>query len=47
VMLGATNLGDEDYLVTGIIGDAFQAYEGVYARGREYYLTLRYDFSSN
>jgi iron complex outermembrane receptor protein len=46
VMLGGTNLSDEDYLISGIIGDAFQAYEGVYARGREYYLTLRYNFGA-
>jgi len=41
---GVTNLTDEDYLITGIIGDAFQSYEGLYNRGREWYLTARLDF---
>jgi iron complex outermembrane receptor protein len=44
VVLGVDNLTDEDYLISGIVGDAFQSYEGVFARGREYYLTLRYQF---
>ena len=34
--LGVNNLNDEDYLISGIIGNAFQSYEGVFARGREY-----------
>lgn len=42
--LGATNLTDEDYLVTGVIGDAFQAFEGIFARQREWYLTYDYRF---
>ena len=42
--LGVNNLNDEDYLISGIIGDAFQSYEGVFAWGRKYYLTLRYEF---
>jgi iron complex outermembrane receptor protein len=41
---GVKNINDEDYLITGVLGDAFQSYEGVYDRGREYYLTLRYNF---
>lgn len=44
--LGVNNLDDEDYLISGIVGDAFQSYEGVFARGREYYLTLRYEFGN-
>ena len=44
VMLGGTNLADEKYLVSGIVGDAFQAYEGVYARGSEWYLKMLYNF---
>ncbi|MEM1154936.1 MAG: TonB-dependent receptor, partial [Pseudomonadota bacterium] len=42
--LGVANLTDEDYLITGISGDAFQAYEGIYARGREWYVTYDYRF---
>jgi iron complex outermembrane receptor protein len=41
---GVINIGDEDYMISGIVGDAFQSYEGVFSRGREYYLTLRYNF---
>ncbi|MBN7797396.1 TonB-dependent receptor [Parahaliea mediterranea] len=44
VTLGGTNLTDEEYLVSGIIGDAFQSYEGVYGRGTQWYLTLRYNY---
>lgn len=44
VMLSARNLSDENYLISGIIGDAFQTYEGIYARGREWYLTTRFNF---
>jgi len=43
-VIGVTNLTDEEYLITGIFGDAFGQYEGLYARGREYYATLRYAF---
>lgn len=42
--LGVTNLTDEDYLVTGVIGDAFQSLEGIYARQRQWYLTYQYRF---
>lgn len=41
---GVTNLTDEDYLVTGIAGDAFQAFEGLFARQREWYATYSYEF---
>lgn len=44
VVAGVTNLTDEDYLITGIIGDAFQSYEGLFDRGREWYLTANYGF---
>lgn len=44
VIAGITNLTDENYLITGIIGDAFQSYEGLYDRGREWYLTARIGF---
>jgi len=38
------NLGDEQYLVTGVYGTAFQAFEGVFDRGRQWRLELRKDF---
>lgn len=44
VMLALKNITDEDYLLTGSIGDAFQTYEGIYNRGREWYLTGQYNF---
>jgi len=42
--MGGTNIADEKYLVSGIVGDAFQSYEGVYARGSEWYLKMLYNF---
>jgi iron complex outermembrane receptor protein len=42
--LGVTNLTDEEYLVTGVAGDAFQSFEGLYARQREWYAAYSYDF---
>jgi len=44
VLLALKNLSDEKYLMTGIIGDAFQTYEGIYNRGREFSLTAQYHF---
>jgi iron complex outermembrane receptor protein len=44
VMLALKNINDEDYLITGVIGDAFQTYEGIYSRGREWYLSGQYNF---
>ena len=44
VIVGATNLTDEDYLNTGILGDLFGQYEVVNAREREYYMTVKYNF---
>ncbi|PHZ84634.1 TonB-dependent receptor [Paremcibacter congregatus] len=44
VVFGVKNITDEKYLHTGIIGDAFQSYEGLYDRGRQWYLTARYSF---
>ncbi len=44
VVLGGKNLGDEHYLLTGDIGDAFQSAEGVLDRGRQFYLTGRISF---
>lgn len=38
------NITDEKYLTTGIIGDAFQTYEGIYNRGREWRFNVKYNF---
>jgi len=44
VALSGLNLGDEEYLVTGVYGTAFQSLEGTYDRGRQWQLELRRDF---
>ncbi len=44
IIAGGTNLTDENYLITGIIGDAFQSYEGLYDRGRQWYVTANFGF---
>jgi len=44
VTLYGRNLGDEEYLVTGVYGTAFQAYEGNLNRGRQWRLEIRKDF---
>ena len=44
VILTGLNLTDEQYLATGVYGTAFQTYEGVYNRGRQWRLELRWDF---
>ena len=44
VILSATNLTDEEYLVTGVYGTAFQSFEGMYDRGRQVRFEVRRDF---
>jgi iron complex outermembrane recepter protein len=44
VTLFGRNLGDKEYLVTGVYGTAFQAFEGVFDRGRQWRLEVRKDF---
>ena len=44
LILGGRNLGDEHYLLTGDIGDAFQSAEGILDRGRQFYITGRINF---
>lgn len=44
VILAGTNLSDEQYLVTGVYGTAFQALEGVYNRGRQWRVEVRKSF---
>ena len=44
VALGVTNLTDEKYLISGVFGDAFSSYEGLYDRGRQWYLRLSWSY---
>ena len=44
IILSGINLGDEDYLATGVYGTAFQVYEGVYDRGRQWLLEAQWSF---
>ncbi|MBT4520053.1 MAG: TonB-dependent receptor [Halieaceae bacterium] len=44
VLLSGRNLTDEDYLITGVYGTAFQSLEGMFDRGRQYVLEIRKDF---
>ncbi|NND67099.1 MAG: TonB-dependent receptor [Halioglobus sp.] len=44
VLLSGRNLGDEEYLVTGVYGTAFQAFEGSFDRGRQWLLEATYSF---
>mgnify|MGYP005622647539 FL=1 len=44
VILSGRNLSDEQYLVTGVYGTAFQSFEGVYERGRQWRAEIRKTF---
>ncbi len=44
IIASVENLTDNDYLRTGIYGDAFQSYEVMENRGRQYRLRLRWSF---
>ncbi len=44
VLLSGRNLSDEEYLVTGVYGTAFQAFEGSFDRGRQWLLQATYKF---
>ncbi|MEM6999237.1 MAG: TonB-dependent receptor [Pseudomonadota bacterium] len=44
VVLSGHNLSDEEYLVTGVYGTAFQVFEGVFDRGRQWRLEVRKEF---
>jgi iron complex outermembrane receptor protein len=44
VILSVTNLTDEEYLVTGVYGTAFQSFEGMFDRGRQVRFEVRRDF---
>jgi iron complex outermembrane receptor protein len=45
VTLSGRNLTDDDYLISGVYGTAFQSYEGLFDRGREWRLEVRRDFN--
>ena len=45
VTLSGRNLTDDDYLISGVYGTAFQSFEGLFDRGREWRLELRRDFN--
>lgn len=44
VIVSGRNLTDEEYLVTGVYGTAFQSFEGMFDRGRQWLLEVRKDF---
>ena len=44
VIVSGRNMTDEEYLVTGVYGTAFQAFEGMFDRGRQWVLEVRKDF---
>jgi iron complex outermembrane receptor protein len=44
VVLSGKNLGDEKFMVTGVYGTAFQSYEAMYDRGRQWRLEVKKDF---
>ena len=44
VTFGVTNITDEEYMISGVFGDAFSSYEGLFSRGREWYVRLGYNF---
>ena len=41
IALSGRNLADEQFLETGVYGTAFQSFEGVYNRGRQWQLEVR------
>lgn len=43
VIAGVNNVGNEDFLETGIAFDAAQTFEGVPNRGRQWFITLKLD----
>ena len=43
VVAGVRNLTDKEYLATGVFGDAFSSFEGVYDRGRQWFVQLTYE----
>ncbi|MEH6581852.1 MAG: TonB-dependent receptor [Halioglobus sp.] len=44
VLVSGRNLADEEFLITGVYGTAFQSLEGMFDRGRQFVLEVRKDF---
>jgi len=44
VILSGRNLTDEEFLITGVHGTAFQSFEGMYDRGQQWSMEVRWDF---
>jgi iron complex outermembrane receptor protein len=44
VVLAGRNLTDEQYMITGVYGTAFQSFEAMFDRGRQWRLEVRRDF---
>ena len=44
VSAGVTNITDEEYMISGVFGDAFSSFEGLFDRGREWYIKLGYNW---
>ena len=44
VVLAGKNLGDERFMVTGVYGTAFQSFEAMFDRGRQWRLEIKKDF---
>lgn len=43
-IVGVKNVTDKRYLATGVFGDAFSSYEGVFDRGRQWFIRLGYEY---
>lgn len=41
VILSGRNLGDKEYMITGVYGTAFQSYEAMFDRGRQWRIEIR------
>jgi iron complex outermembrane receptor protein len=44
VILSGRNLTDEEFLITGVHGTAFQSFEGMYDRGQQWTAEVRWEF---
>jgi iron complex outermembrane receptor protein len=44
IVLSGRNITNEKYLESGVYGTAFQSFEGVYNRGRQWQLEVRKNF---
>jgi iron complex outermembrane receptor protein len=44
IILSGRNLTDEEFLITGVHGTAFQSFEGMYDRGQQWSAEARWEF---